>query len=183
MLSRIRNRQKGFTLIELLIVVAIIGIIAALLIPNFLDSLQKAKQKRTVADARNVGTAWMAWLTDQLQASSAGRSANEYTLPTGITFNGEQLGTTILTTRYIQQVPPQDGWKSEFGYFSSGTDPEDLLADQVMAIGSLGKPLPGETVSDLSGAYTTTPFDPTDYAQDIIWGDGFFVRWPQKTSS
>ena len=53
MLSRIRNRQKGFTLIELLIVVAIIGIIAALLIPNFLDALQKAKQKRTVADMRN----------------------------------------------------------------------------------------------------------------------------------
>ena len=50
MLTKIRNRQKGFTLIELLIVVAIIGIIAALLIPNFLDALQKAKQKRTVAD-------------------------------------------------------------------------------------------------------------------------------------
>ena len=45
MLKRLRNRQKGFTLIELLIVVAIIGIIAALLIPNFLDALQKAKQK------------------------------------------------------------------------------------------------------------------------------------------
>ena len=56
MLTRIRNRQKGFTLIELLIVIAIIGIIAALLIPNFLDALQKAKQKRTVADVRNTGT-------------------------------------------------------------------------------------------------------------------------------
>ena len=52
MLMKIRNRQKGFTLIELLIVVAIIGIIAALLIPNFLDALQKAKQKRTVADKK-----------------------------------------------------------------------------------------------------------------------------------
>ena len=54
-----RNRQRGFTLIELLIVVAIIGIIAAILIPNLLDALQKAKQKRTVSDIRNTGTAWM----------------------------------------------------------------------------------------------------------------------------
>ena len=69
---RARNRQKGFTLIELLIVVAIIGIIAALLIPNFLDALQKAKQKRTVADMRNIGTAMFSWLTDQVGAAAAG---------------------------------------------------------------------------------------------------------------
>src|SRR5947199_8503811 len=77
---RTRNRQKGFTLIELLIVVAIIGIIAALLIPNFLDALQKAKQKRTVADMRNVGTAMFSWLTDQVGAAAAGQTATEIDL-------------------------------------------------------------------------------------------------------
>ncbi len=33
------------------------------------------------------------------------------------------------------------------------------------------------------GTYTVTAFDPTDYDQDIVWADGFFVRWPQKTLS
>ena len=80
MLMRLAKRrgQKGFTLIELLIVVAIIGIIAAILIPNLLDALQKAKQKATVGDIRNIGTAWMSWVTDQMSAAAAGQSTTPF---------------------------------------------------------------------------------------------------------
>src|SRR5215217_2828204 len=110
MLNRIRNRnrEKGFTLIELLIVVAIIGIIAALLIPNFLDALQKAKQKRTVGDMRSVGTSEMSWLTDALSASAAGAtntvSISSYTAGT---LTAAQM-TTLLSPQYIQKIPLQD---------------------------------------------------------------------------
>src|SRR3954452_15521574 len=72
MTLRAKTDQKGFTLIELLIVVAIIGLLAAMLIPNLLDALQKAKQKRTMAEMRITGTALMAWLTDQANAGAAG---------------------------------------------------------------------------------------------------------------
>ena len=174
MLSKIRNRQKGFTLIELLIVVAIIGIIAALLIPNFLDALQKAKQKRTVADMRNTGTAMFSWLTDQVGAASAGASGT--VVMTNYSAIGVDFlnGTAGLVPQYMQDVPSLDGWKNPYQYYLNTGDP---LAQQVMAIWSGGRDGKG---AQPTSEYTVTSFEPTDYDQDIMWADGFFVRWPQK---
>jgi prepilin-type N-terminal cleavage/methylation domain-containing protein len=170
MLKRLRNRQRGFTLIELLIVVAIIGIIAAILIPNLIDALQKAKQKRTMADMRNTGTAWMSWLTDALGGAAAGQ-ANTWAFTPLTTFSYADLTQTLRPTTtffYMQEVPQKDGWKHEFVYWFSG----DPAAARVMAIQSYGRDTTG------AATYTTGPFIPTDYDQDIVWSDGYFVRWP-----
>jgi type II secretion system protein G len=173
MLRRLRNRQRGFTLIELLIVVAIIGIIAALLIPNFLDALQKAKQKRTVADLRNVGTAEMSWLTDQIAAASAGAVA---TLVIGTEYTASSAASVAnkLVSQYIQEVPVKDGWKTNIDYYLT----TDFSQKKIMALRSLGQ----KGAAD-SGTYTAGAFEPTDYEKDIVWADGFFVRWPQKVST
>lgn len=55
---------KGFTLIELLIVVAIIGILAAIAVPNFLNAQLRAKIARVKGDFRSIGTAMESYHID-----------------------------------------------------------------------------------------------------------------------
>lgn len=59
----LRNR-KGFTLIELLIVVVIIGILAAIAIPKFANTKDKAKMASLKTDLRNIQSAQEAYLSD-----------------------------------------------------------------------------------------------------------------------
>jgi prepilin-type N-terminal cleavage/methylation domain-containing protein len=174
MLRRLRHRQRGFTLIELLIVVAIIGIIAALLIPNFLDALQKAKQKRTLGDEKSIGTAMFAWLTDEAGAAAAGASATGDVDMGAFSSTTQANLTTVLVSQYIQQVPVLDGWKHQFSYYCNYANPLGGVA--IIGIVSYGRD--GSKESDV---YTVTGFDPTDYDRDIVWADGYFVRSPQKT--
>ena len=59
------DREKGFTLIELMIVVAILGILAAIAIPNFMRFQAKSKQSEAKTNLGAIGTTAEAWRTER----------------------------------------------------------------------------------------------------------------------
>ena len=169
---RLHKNAQGFSLIELLIVIAIIGIIASMLIPNMLDAMQKTKQKRTMADMRIAGGAMFSWLTDQVGAAAAGQASTQINLAD---YGGEKSIAdlkTVLVPAYLQEIPVRDGWKSLYDYYLNTANPHSR---NVMAIRSTGRDSAAQ-----SEGYTVVGFNPTDYDQDVVWADGFMVRWPDS---
>ena len=148
---KIRLKKKGFTLIELLIVVAIIGIIAAIAIPNLLNAIQRGKQKRTMADMRAIGTAVESYAVDN-NMYPAGGSAVSNIAP-------------VVEPRYIARLPRVDAWQIQFDYISSPTGNA-----QKYTIKSYGK----NGVAEAIVAGSTT-----DFNNDIVFSQGVFIEFPE----
>jgi general secretion pathway protein G len=163
-----KRNHKGFTLIELLIVVAIIGIIVAIAIPNLLNAIQRAKQKRTMGDMRTAGTAAEAYAVDfnHYPAAAGYSPPSGLTIPPTLTFGKPGAPYPALngqvTPTYVRVLPLQDGWSSYFLY-DSGNNKSNYV------IFSLGK-------DGISGPLTYA--ETTNFNDDIIFIDGQFVQYP-----
>ena len=147
------RNQKGFTLIELLIVVAIIGIIAAIAIPNLLNAIDRGKQKRTMADIRSIGTAVESYAVDN----------NFY--PKVATYVAV---TPFLQPIYIKTAPTADGWNKGWTFVGDTTN------GTVYTVTSLAK---DGIASAVTGGQTN------DFNCDILFADGQFFQWPQGTQT
>ncbi len=93
--SLVRSGSRGFTLIELLIVVAIIGLISAIAIPNLMNAVDKGKQKRTMSDIRTIGAAVEAYAIDNANYPTA---------------NNLPAIKAVIDPIFFNSMPLVDGW-------------------------------------------------------------------------
>jgi general secretion pathway protein G len=152
-LVEVGMKKNGFTLIELLIVVAIIGIVASIAIPNLLVALQKGKQKATMGDLKSVGTALEIYMTDNSMIPNADLVA---------------LGTdTSFIPFYIKVLPQRDGWGTLWVY-EHGASPSDQYS-----VTSYGRDRIAFSAAEM---YQVTKL--TDFNNNITFSNGQFSLGP-----
>lgn len=156
----------------LVFAVAFMGIIAAILIPNFLDALQKAKQKRTVADLRTLNVALVSYWVDH------------EALPEGETLDDV---AEALVPDYMAEAPRLDGWTRPIRY-ECWVD-ETKLEDRSELERGPGSPpctdyrlaSPGRDgvyERDALADYQVESFPTTDYDRDVVFGPDAAIQYP-----
>ena len=99
--------KHAFTLIELLIVVAIIAILAAIAVPNFLEAQTRSKVSRCKSDLRTIATALESYRVDNTSYPNDGGSG--VASPTFVNSGGivwARLGVITSPIAYITAIPP-----------------------------------------------------------------------------
>jgi general secretion pathway protein G len=162
------HRQKGFTLLELLIVVMIIGIIAAIAIPNLLVAIQRGRQRRTMVDMRNLATAWEARNIETGRYNAAGLLPG-IDQPISLT----DLSTGLAPT-YIKLLPATDGWGHSFQFYCNQSWGAGTIAQQyaIISPGRDGTFATAETLGALQ-----------NFDCDIIFANGSFLSYPEGAST
>ena len=149
------RKNRGFTLIELLIVVAIIGIIAAIAIPNLLNAINRGRQKRSMADLRTIGTAVEAYAVDMAF------------YPTFAENDFDATWFAFLEPTYVKTVPRSDGWRSPFRaraesrFYTLGSAARDKVFEAALN-------------DNVYNGRTTCVMD-----CDIVYSNGSFMSYPE----
>jgi type II secretory pathway pseudopilin PulG len=139
-----------------LVLVAILGIVAAIAIPNLLTALQRSRQKRTVEDIRKIATAVDKYATDENRCPE-GSSVDDL--------------AAALVPKYLEAIPKIDAWTTQLRYecWPAG-------ASRNYAIGSAGadKTFEHESLEEYGPDTKTSSFD-----NDIVFSNGKFVQYPE----
>ena len=126
-----RGVQAGFTLIELMVVLVIIGVLAALIVPNVLDRADDARVMAARTDVNNVMQALKLYKLDNQRYPTTDQGLNALiSKPTsGPTANGWKTGG------YVEKLP-KDPWGNPYQYRSPGVNGEI----DVFSLGADGQP-------------------------------------------
>ena len=109
------QNRKGFTLIELLIVVVIIGILAAIAIPKFANTKEKAVVASMKSDLRNLVTAQEAFFSDNQDYAGGGPyvgDGTQYTQTNGLGGAGSLAFTPSKDNTVTVQYVDAAGWSA-----------------------------------------------------------------------
>ena len=145
------RRSHGFSLIELLIVVAVIGVITTIAIPNLLGALHRGRQKRTMGDLRTLATAVESYASDN----------DVY--PEQVAIGSVVALQPILQPSFTLVLHLVDGWNRDFQYVSNAS----LTEYTILSYGKDG----------LASGPASGPT--TNFNDDIIYSGGVFVAFPQ----
>jgi prepilin-type N-terminal cleavage/methylation domain-containing protein len=174
------KRSKGFTLIELLIVVAIIGILAALLIPNAVTAMQKARQKGTMKDINTLATNMMDYITDH----GAG-PVHSGTIASG---SGDTVWAALIPF-YTKSLPLNDQWGNGFTVEAGdtlnfqGMNADTGVTDEYIVASPGRNGTYSFNWTDATGAFLYVVDSIDDFNNDIINWNGQFVCAPRTAGT
>jgi len=146
--------------VGLLVVVAIVGILAAIAIPNLLTAMQRAKQKRTIADIRSLGVAIESYASD----------TNSYPKATSVSGLRD-----AIEPKYIKSVPLLDGWGHELRY-NCLKDAADSCTGYVLASAGKDGRFEHDPIETQAGQ---EPQPTSNFDCDIVFSGGKFLQYPE----
>jgi general secretion pathway protein G len=112
---RMQRRQAGFTLIEIMVVVIIIGLLAGIVVPNVMDSLDKANVQKARADFKTLQTALKLYRIDNFNYPSTEQGLESLVSKPSIA----PVPRNYKSNGYVETLP-RDPWGNEYQYMSPG---------------------------------------------------------------
>ncbi|MBM3334310.1 prepilin-type N-terminal cleavage/methylation domain-containing protein, partial [Candidatus Sumerlaeota bacterium] len=159
-------RKTGFTLIELLIVVAIIAILAAIAVPNFLEAQVRAKVSRVKSDLRTIATAEEAYRVDWYSYTHINTGSD---CPEGSVGRWGGLGELTTPVAYLTTIP-----RDPFGMSYYTTTPGQThravyeIGTGIPGVGSAGRPWGADYSGGMPSESYMIESDGPDHWDDTI---------------